>query len=62
MPRSCIGLTPADDLDEILAEIDERGLSRGPWPLKVGIGLHVGSAVTGNVCLSRIEKSRFLTD
>jgi adenylate cyclase len=34
---------------EILAEIDERGLSHGPWPLKVGIGLHVGSAVTGNV-------------
>jgi len=34
---------------EILAEIDERGLSDGPWPLKVGIGLHLGSAVTGNV-------------
>ncbi len=34
---------------EILTEIDERGLSHGPWPLKVGIGLHVGSAVTGNV-------------
>ncbi|HEY2537951.1 MAG TPA: adenylate/guanylate cyclase domain-containing protein, partial [Stellaceae bacterium] len=34
---------------EILAEIDERGLSHGPWPLKIGIGLHVGSAVTGNV-------------
>jgi adenylate cyclase len=34
---------------EILAEIDERGLSHSPWPLRVGIGLHVGSAVTGNV-------------
>jgi adenylate cyclase len=34
---------------EILTEIDERGLSHGSWPLKVGIGLHVGSAVTGNV-------------
>jgi adenylate cyclase len=34
---------------EILTEIDERGLSDGPWPLRVGIGLHVGSAVTGNV-------------
>jgi adenylate cyclase len=34
---------------EILAEIDVRGLSDGPWPLRVGIGLHVGSAVTGNV-------------
>lgn len=34
---------------EILAEIDQRGLSDGPWPLKVGIGLHIGAAVTGNV-------------
>jgi adenylate cyclase len=34
---------------EILAEIDERGLSHASWPLRVGIGLHVGSAVTGNV-------------
>jgi adenylate cyclase len=34
---------------EILAEIDRRGLSDGPWPLKVGIGLHIGVAVTGNV-------------
>ena len=34
---------------EILAEIDERGLANGSWPLKVGIGLHLGSAVTGNV-------------
>jgi adenylate cyclase len=34
---------------EILAEIDQRGLSDGPWPLRVGIGLHMGSAVTGNV-------------
>jgi len=34
---------------EILAEIDARGLSDDPWPLRVGIGLHLGSAVTGNV-------------
>ncbi|MBO0736045.1 MAG: adenylate/guanylate cyclase domain-containing protein [Alphaproteobacteria bacterium] len=34
---------------EILAEIDERGLSHAAWPLRVGIGLHVGPAVTGNV-------------
>jgi adenylate cyclase len=34
---------------EILAEIDQRGLSDGPSPLRVGIGLHMGSAVTGNV-------------
>ncbi len=34
---------------EILTEIDRRGLADGPWPLKVGIGLHIGVAVTGNV-------------
>jgi adenylate cyclase len=34
---------------EILAEIEVRGLSDGPWPLRVGIGLHLGSAITGNV-------------
>jgi adenylate cyclase len=34
---------------EILAKIDRSGLADGPWPLKVGIGLHVGPAVTGNI-------------
>ncbi|HEY7687894.1 MAG TPA: adenylate/guanylate cyclase domain-containing protein [Dongiaceae bacterium] len=34
---------------EMLAEIDRRGLADGVFPLKVGIGLHVGPAVTGNV-------------
>jgi len=34
---------------EILAEIDRRGLGEGAWPLRVGIGLHIGPAVTGNV-------------
>ena len=34
---------------EVLAEIDRRGLADGPWPLKIGIGLHAGPAVTGNV-------------
>jgi adenylate cyclase len=34
---------------EILAEIDRRGLADGRWPLKVGIGLHIGAAVTGNI-------------
>jgi len=34
---------------EILAEIDRRGLADRPWPLKVGIGLHAGPAVTGNI-------------
>jgi adenylate cyclase len=34
---------------EILAEIDRRGLAQGRWPLSIGIGLHLGEAVTGNV-------------
>ena len=34
---------------EILAETDERDVSGRSWPLRVGIGLHLGSAVTGNV-------------
>jgi adenylate cyclase len=34
---------------DILAEIDVRGLSDGPWPLRVGIGLHAGPAVIGTV-------------
>ena len=34
---------------EVLAEIDRRGLADSPWPLRIGIGLHAGPAVTGNV-------------
>jgi adenylate cyclase len=34
---------------EILVEIDRRDLADGAWPLRVGIGLHIGDAVTGNV-------------
>jgi len=34
---------------DILGEIDCRGLAEGPWPLRIGIGLHIGPAVTGNV-------------
>ena len=34
---------------DILAEIGRRGLADGPWPLQVGIGLHAGPAVIGNV-------------
>jgi adenylate cyclase len=47
---------------EILTEIDERGLSDGPWPLRVGIGLHVGSAVTGNVGSPRREEFTAIGD
>ena len=28
---------------------DRRGLTDDAWPLRVGIGLHIGDAVTGNV-------------
>jgi adenylate cyclase len=34
---------------DILDAIAARGLAEGPWPLRVGIGLHVGPAVIGNV-------------
>jgi adenylate cyclase len=34
---------------DILAEIGARRLGAGPWPLRVGIGLHAGPAVIGNV-------------
>ena len=34
---------------DILAEIDRRRLGDGAWPLRVGIGLHIGPAVTGNI-------------
>ncbi len=34
---------------DILAEIDRRGLAQASWPLRVGIGLHAGAAVTGTI-------------
>lgn len=34
---------------DILAEIDRRGLADGAWPLRVGIGVHAGPAVTGTI-------------
>jgi len=50
---------PLDDRDavpnavaaarDILAEIDRNGLAERPWPLRIGIGLHAGPAVTGTI-------------
>jgi adenylate cyclase len=34
---------------DIIAEIDRRRLADAPWPLRIGIGLHAGPAITGNV-------------
>lgn len=34
---------------DIIAEIDRRRLADAPWPLRIGIGLHSGPAITGNV-------------
>jgi adenylate cyclase len=34
---------------DILAEIDRQGLATREWPLRIGIGLHYGKAVTGNI-------------
>lgn len=34
---------------DILVEIDRQGLERAEWPLRIGIGLHCGPAVTGTI-------------
>ncbi|MBV8534743.1 MAG: adenylate/guanylate cyclase domain-containing protein [Alphaproteobacteria bacterium] len=34
---------------DILVEIDRRGLESADWPLRIGIGLHSGPAVTGTI-------------
>lgn len=34
---------------DILGEIEARRLAEGPWPLRVGMGLHLGPAVVGTV-------------
>jgi adenylate cyclase len=47
---------------EILDEIDRRGLGDGAWPLTVGIGLHIGPAVTGNVGSPRRKEFTVIGD
>lgn len=47
---------------EILAEIDRRRAADGDWPLEIGIGLHIGPCVTGNIGSPRRKEFTVIGD
>ena len=47
---------------DILAEVDRLDLTDGEWRLRVGIGLHAGVAVTGNVGSPRRKEFTIMGD
>jgi adenylate cyclase len=47
---------------DILADIDRRGAGDGAWPLEVGIGLHIGPCVTGNIGSPRRKEFTVIGD